>query len=72
MNLVDKYDEIMTEYRKGSYGLNLNMHEILEKANEPDLFENMSLSDVDILINRSSGFTKQMFCELRDKKLNCK
>ena len=69
MDTLERYNEIMTNYRNGKYGVNsLSMYQILEKAGEPNLFEEMSISDLEILIKDSRGFTRQMLIEIRDSK----
>lgn len=66
---LQKYDEIMETYHRGEFGdTHLTMHEILHKAEEPDLFDKMSLDDLQYLIENTSGIHKQMFNYLKSKK----
>lgn len=60
----------MKRYYDGEFGSeNLTMHEILEKAGEEDLFEKMSTSEIQTLINNSHGFTKKMFIDILNQKI---
>lgn len=66
---LQKYNEIMETYHRGEFGdTHLTMHEILHKAEEPDLFDKMSLDDLQYLIENTSGIYKQMFNYLKSKK----
>ena len=59
----------MEMYHRGEFGdTHLTMYEILDKAGEPDLFDKMSLSDLQYLIENSSGIQKQMFCHLKSQR----
>lgn len=70
MKLLNKYNDIITKYKNGDFGNdNLTMYEILERAGEIDFFEKMNLSEVDVLINQSTGLTKNMFCMIKNQKL---
>ena len=66
---LQKYNEIMETYHRGEFGdTHLTMHEILHKAEESDLFDKMSLDDLQYLIENTSGIHKQMFSYLKSKK----
>ena len=66
---LQKYNEIMETYHRGEFGdTYLAMHEILHKAEEPDLFDKMSLDDLQYLIENTSGIYKQMFNYFKSKK----
>ena len=66
---LQKYNDIMEMYRRGKFGdTHLTMHEILHRAEEPDLFDKMSLDDLQYLIENTSGIHKQMFSYLKSKK----
>lgn len=66
---LQKYNEIMETYHRGEFGdTHLTMHEILHKAEEPDLFDKMSLDDLQYLIENTSGIYKQMFNYFKSKK----
>lgn len=69
MGNLEKYYKIMEDYHQGKYGGNLTMHEILEQAGEPDLFDKMSISEVQVLWNEASGITKMMFMNIIKKKM---
>ena len=59
---LKKYYDIMEMYKCGKFGEDhLAMRDILSKAGEPDLFEKMTLAELQYLIDHSSGMTKQMF-----------
>lgn len=67
--LLKKFNKIMNGYRKGLYGKeNLSMSEILLRAKEPNLFEEMSIDELQLLCEKSSGFTKQMVIQFIRKK----
>ena len=69
--LIKKYYSIMARYRKGEFGNNhLTVYDILEKAGELDLFDKMSQSEIQFLIDKSSGITKLMFIEIKKSKTN--
>ena len=66
---LQKYNDIMEKYRRGEFGdTHLTMHDILYRAEEPDLFDKMSLDDLQYLIENTSGIHKQMFSYLKSKK----
>ena len=66
---LQKYNDIMEMYRHGEFGdTHLTMHEILHRAEESDLFDKMSLDDLQYLIEKTSGIHKQMFNYLKSKK----
>lgn len=67
---LQKYKDIMEKYYCGDFGKeHLTMTEILDKAGESNLFEKMSVSDLEYLIANSFGATKQMFCLIKSKKV---
>ena len=48
---LQKYNDIMKKYYRGEFGdTHLTMRDILYKAEEPDLFDKMSLDDLQYLI----------------------
>lgn len=66
---LQKYNEIMETYHRGEFGdTHLTMREILYRAEEPDLFDKISLDDLQYLIENTSGIHKQMFSYLKSKK----
>ena len=66
---LQKYNDIMKKYYRGEFdGTHLTMHDILYRAEEPDLFDKMSLDDLQYLIENTSGIHKQMFSYLKSKK----
>lgn len=66
---LQKYNEIMDTYYRGEFGeMHLTMRDILYRAEEPDLFDKMSLDDLQYLIENTSGIYKQMFSYLKSKK----
>lgn len=71
MKLLEKYNEIMSNYRNGNYGDDcLTMSQILEKSGESDLFEKMNLIEIQKLIDDSSGITRSMFCLVKQEKID--
>ena len=70
MKLLEKYNDIVLRYRNGDFcSENLTMGKILEIAGEPDLFEKMDLSEIQFLIDASTGFTKSMFYTIKEQKI---
>lgn len=70
MKLLNKYNDIITKYQNGDFrNDNLTMYEILERAGEIDFFDKMNLSEIYVLINQSTGLTKNMFCMIKNQKL---
>ena len=67
---TEKYDEIINNYRSGKLGdINLSMQSILENVGEEELFDRMSIEDIDYLINNSTGIIKIMFSLIKNKKM---
>ena len=65
------YQNIMKKYREGAYGEeHLTLSEILKRAGKPDLFDEMSIEDVQYLLDNSSGFLRSFFNSLKMRKLN--
>ena len=68
---IEKYDAIMESYRNREFSKShLTMNQILEMADETNLFSEMSLEEIDDLLIHSSGITKAMFLYLKDAKLH--
>ncbi len=68
---IEKYNTIMESYRNKKFSKShLTMNQILEMADETNLFSEMSLEEIDDLLIHSSGITKAMFLNLRDTKLH--
>lgn len=62
MKYLTKYNDILSRYRNGEFGNeNLSLYDILEKANAPELIDNMDLSEIQSLLNSASGITKKIF-----------
>lgn len=67
---LKKYNDIMEMYKCGEFGEDhLTLNDILIKANAPDLIEKMSLTEIEYLVDHSSGMVKQMFCYIKNQKL---
>ena len=66
MTNVEKYYDIMNRYKSGEFGNteNLTMHEIFERAGEPDLFNKMTKSQLELLRNISTGKTRSFLNSL--------
>lgn len=66
---LEKYYDIMSKYRNGEFGeQHLTLNDILLKANEGSLINDMTLSEIEYLIRNSSGMTKQMFTLIKAQK----
>jgi hypothetical protein len=60
----------MEMYRRGDFGEeHLTLNDILIKAKAPDLVEKMTITEIEHLINRSSGMVRQMFGYIKNQKL---
>lgn len=67
---IKKYNNIMQQYRNGKFGEeNLTLKEILVAAGEPNLLNEMTISEIQYLCDHSSGMLKSMFSSLQKKKL---
>ncbi len=70
-NAVQKYNDIMQRYRNGEFGDNyLTLAQIMAAAGEPDFFENLTIEEIDELINQSTGMLRMFFAGLKEKTLN--
>lgn len=59
---MDKLKAIMWRYRAGEFGSEpLSMHDILQRAGEPDLFDKMSIKEVRNLQEKACGITKHFY-----------
>lgn len=66
---IDEYNQILERYRAGEFGYeHLTLYEILQICNRAELFDEISDSDLEYLISISTGFERQMFCELKRKR----
>ena len=55
----------MERYQRGEFGEEqLTMAKILERGGAPKLLKEMSLSEIQCLIDKSYGMTKQMFSQI--------
>lgn len=67
---LKKYYEIMEDFHAGRFGDDhLTLHDIFEKAGEPELLVNMSLSEIQSLVDSSSGMLKSMFSTIKNRKI---
>lgn len=67
---LEKYNNIMLRYRNGEFGDQyLTLKEILEAANEKELFNEMSINELDYLILNSFGILKIFFASQKAKKI---
>ena len=67
---LEKYKNIMVRYRNGEFGDKyLTLKEILEAANEKELFDEMSIEELDYLILNSFGILKTFFATKKAKKI---
>ena len=68
---IEKYNNIIQRYRNGEFGeKHLTLQEILIAANEPNLLNEMTSSEIQYLCDHSSGMLKLMFSLLQKKKLS--
>lgn len=68
MKYLTKYNDIISRYRNGEFGReNLSLHDILERANAPELIDNMDLSEIQSLLDSSSGIAKKIFYMMRQE-----
>lgn len=66
---LKKYYELMIKYKNGQFGdKHLSLAEILCSAGETDLLEQMSISEIQYLIDNSFGIIKMVFLELKKQK----
>lgn len=72
MSNLEKFNDMMNRYRVGEFGKEyLSMYEILRRSNNVDLLDNLTLSEIQSLIDMTSGITKEMFVMLKEKKMKC-
>ncbi len=65
---LTKYKEIIKKYQNGEYGCeHLSLYEILLRAGEPNLLSQMSLEELDELINNSFGVNKALFISIKNE-----
>ncbi len=70
---LEKYYSIMNRYHNGAFGdSHLTLREILDKAGESDLLDKMSIEEIQVLVNQSTGLTKMMFTLLQNQKMESK
>lgn len=68
---LNKYNDIIARYRKGEFGNeSLSLYDILKKADHQDLFDKMSLSEIQDLIDSSFGITKMLFAHIKQEETN--
>ena len=59
----------MSRYRAGAFGAeSLSLYDILEKANASGLIEKMDLSEIQHLLDSSSGITKRLFSLIKQRE----
>ena len=62
MKYLSEYNNVMARYRAGEFGDgSLSLYDILKRANNPGLIEKMDLSEIQHLLDSSSGITKRVF-----------
>lgn len=70
MSNIEKYNNIIERYRNGEFGAeSLSMNEILIKANERDLLQNMTVYELQELYKSSTNVFRHMFGLLIEQKL---
>ncbi len=66
--LLNRYYNIMERYQRGEFGEeHLTMAKILERGGVPKLLKEMSPSEIQCLIDKSYGMTKQMFSQIYNR-----
>ena len=66
---LEKYKQIMNDYRSGKYGDKpLTMDKILKEAGEPDIFDKMEEEDIMTLIREATGMSKMAYSMALDAK----
>lgn len=69
MSNVEKYKRIMEEYRRGEYGdTHLSLHDILNRAGEQNLLQNMTVEELEEVKKESFGIQRMMFEKIMKKK----
>lgn len=69
MEKIKEYKEIMKRYRDGEFGKdNLSVFEILERTGKPNLLNDMSISELEELLNSSTGVIRELFLKLIQEK----
>lgn len=69
MKYLNQYNDIMAKYKQGEYGNgNLSMYDILDKANGCDIIVGLNLSEIQNLLDSTSGITRKMFSMLRQTR----
>lgn len=69
MKYLNEYNSIMSRYRAGEFGADsLSLYDILERANAAGLMEKMDLSEIQRLLDLSSGITKRMFSLIKQRE----
>lgn len=67
---IEIYNNIITRYKNGEFGDKpLSLFEILKKSNEENLINEMNISEIQYLIDNSSGLLKMLFLEAKKKKM---
>lgn len=70
MSYLEEFYNIMAQYRNKEFGPNkLSMFEILERSNNLDIFDKMSIDEMQHLIDHSTGITRNMFSLILEQKL---
>lgn len=69
MTASEKFCEIMKKYHSGEFGTeHLSMEEILQRAGESNLFEEMTIEEIQDLVEKSSGLQKRILLLLKQRK----
>lgn len=69
MKYLIEYNNIMSRYRAGEFGTeSLSLYDILERANASGLIEKMKLSEIQYLLDSSSGITKRIYSLVKQRE----
>lgn len=71
MDNLSKYRQIIQNYKNGKYGNELlSLYDILLRENEVSLLDELSLDELNELIDSSFGIHKLLFISYRNKLIN--
>lgn len=69
MKYLNEYNKIMTRYRNGEFGNDsLSLHDILNAAKNPELFAKMNLTEIQDLIDSSTGVARKVLFYIKERE----
>lgn len=73
MKRLKKYEDAMKRYERGEFGKDsLAVQEILNRAGYPNLLQEMTLGELQCLIDRSTGILRYTLTRIKVQKLENK